>query len=45
MTIKTTQEIQNIGEEFSEIDADLFSENEDILVGNDEFEYTDTDDE
>ncbi|XP_023159169.1 uncharacterized protein LOC111591748, partial [Ceratitis capitata] len=40
------EDINNIGEEFSEISEDEFSEIEDILVENkNEFDSTDTDDE
>lgn len=43
---KFLEDINNIGEEFSEISEDEFSENEDILVANkNEFDSTDTDDE
>ena len=39
------EEINNIGEEFTKIDENEFSENEAITAGNDEFEYTGSDDE
>lgn len=43
---KFLEDINNIGEEFSEISEDEFSENEDILVANkNELDSTDTDDE
>ncbi|XP_066907147.1 uncharacterized protein [Halyomorpha halys] len=43
---KFLEDINNIGEEFSEISDDEFSENEDILVANkNEFDSTYTDDE
>ncbi|GFW81411.1 hypothetical protein TNCV_377591 [Trichonephila clavipes] len=43
---KFLEDINNTGEEFTEIGEDKFSENEDILVANEnEFESTDTDDE